>query len=47
MFKYGHWHLKSLHLNTSSILLAIPGGSVDKNLPASAGDTRDKNLIPG
>ena len=25
----------------------LPGGSVVKNLPANAGDTRDMGLIPG
>ena len=29
------------------ILMGFPGGSVVKNLPASAGDLRDMGLIPG
>ena len=28
-------------------MLGFPGGSVVKNLPAKAGDTRDMGLIPG
>ena len=28
-------------------VLGFPGGSVEKNLPASAGDTRDMSSIPG
>ena len=28
-------------------LKSFPGGSVVKNLPANAEDTRDKDLIPG
>ena len=27
--------------------MGFPGGSVVKNLPANAGDTRDEGLIPG
>ena len=27
--------------------MGFPGGSVVKNLPANAGDARDKGLIPG
>ena len=27
--------------------MGFPGGTVVKNLPASAGDTRDRDLIPG
>ena len=28
-------------------LLGLPGGTVVKNLPAKAGDTKDKGPIPG
>ena len=30
----------------SNVKLGFPGGSVVKNLPANAGDTRDADLIP-
>ena len=39
----GVWAL-SLHLNSSS---GLPGGSVVKNPPASAGDSRGAGSIPG
>ena len=29
------------------ILMGFPGGTVIKNLPANAGDTRDVGSIPG
>ena len=29
------------------MLKGFPGGAVVKNLPATAGDTRDMGLIPG
>ena len=29
------------------VCMGFPGGSVVKNMPASAGDTRDVGLIPG
>ena len=33
--------------DTCTLLLGFPGGSVVKNPPANAGDTRDSGLIPG
>jgi len=32
--------------DTFTLLLGFPGGSVVKNPPANAGDTRDSGLIP-
>ena len=34
-------------INTNNYVNGFPGGSVVKNLPASAGDTRDVGSIPG
>ena len=34
-------------INTNKYVNGFPGGSVVKNLPASAGDTRDVGSIPG
>ena len=51
-----HYALKACSLNTEkkhNVLVIIminkgfPGGSVGKNLPASAGDTIDSGSIPG
>ena len=34
-------------LKLKKLLHNIPGGAVEKNLPASAGDTAELGLIPG
>ena len=47
--KHTHIHKcwKNRYINKiSNVKLGFPGGSVVKNLPANAGDTRDAYLIP-
>ena len=40
-------HLAIFKINTNNYVNGFPGGSVVKNLPANAGDTRDVGSIPG
>ena len=42
----GLFHSLKFHMHLSSDYY-LPGGSVVKNLPANAGDTKDVSLIPG
>ena len=44
---YSSWgHREWDMTDTCTLLLGFPGGSVVKNPPANAGDTRDSGLIP-
>ena len=47
---YSPWGHKELdmteQLNTTNKCLGFPGGTVIKNLPANAGDTKDMGSIP-
>ena len=40
-------HLAIFKINTNNYVNGFPGGSVVKNLPANAGDTRDVGSILG
>ena len=41
------WYLEMGLLEVTRFRWGFPGGSLVKNLPASAGDTGDAGLIPG
>ena len=46
-FAKSRTQLSDFHYFTSRLWYGFPGGTVVKNLPASAGDSRDAGLIPG
>ena len=42
-----NWRQRSMHLLTPPGTMGFPGGTVVRNPPANAGDTRDAGSIPG